>query len=164
MPTGKPGTGPHAGRKRAAYEPPRRTGSLSRAEKNLVEALAADQKSHESSLALERQVDRLARVLRRSPAAVQAELDRAKARFQARQVAYADLHFHAAQVAAAKGDAEPAQWALVQGRSIEPVAKDTTDNRVTVVVGMCLPGLRDGETDIKRPIDVTPRRLSHTDD
>jgi len=164
MPTGKPGTGPHAGRKRAANEPPRRTGSFSRAEKNLVEALAADQPSHESAAALDGQVDRLARVLRRSPAAVQAELDRAKSRFLARQEAYADLHFQAAQVAAAKGDAEPAQWALVQGRSIEPVAKDTNDNRVTVVIGMCLPGLREGDTDIKRPIDVTPRRMPQTDD
>jgi hypothetical protein len=109
MPTGKVESGPHAGRKRGPGEPPRRAGTFSRAEKNLVEALAADQPSHASEIALGRQVDRLARVLRRSPAAVQAELDRAKARFQARQVAYADLHFQAAQVAAAKGDADPAQ-------------------------------------------------------
>ena len=38
--------------------------------------------------ALSGRVDRLARVLRRSPAAVRGQLDRAKARLQARAVSY----------------------------------------------------------------------------
>ena len=35
MPTGHPGTGPYAGKKRTRQEAPRRTGALSRAEQNL---------------------------------------------------------------------------------------------------------------------------------
>jgi len=70
MPKGYPGTGPYAGRRRQLHEPPRRGGVLSKAEQNLIDALVADQPSDASESALARQVDRLARVLRRSPAAV----------------------------------------------------------------------------------------------
>jgi hypothetical protein len=107
----------------------------------VIEALAADQPSDASEVALAHNVDRLARVLRRSPAAVKAQLERAKARLQARQVAYADLHFQAATVAAARGDSRPAEWGLIHGRSIEPVNPKDAGQQVVVQVGIALPGL-----------------------
>ena len=57
-----------------------------KAEQNVIEALAADQPSDASEVALARQVERLARVLRRSPAAVNAQLARAKREQRAKQV------------------------------------------------------------------------------
>ena len=74
MPTGYPGTGPTAGRKRDRSEPPRRRGRLSDAERGMIRALALDQPGTPSAQALDRQIDRLARVLRRSPAAVRQAL------------------------------------------------------------------------------------------
>ena len=140
MPKGYPGTGPYAGRRRQAHEPARRAGVFSKAEQNLIEALAADQPSAISETALERQVDRLARVLRRSPAAVNAQLARAKAKLQARAVSYADLHHEAARNAAARGDGRPSQWALEHLRVVDPIVDKDSGSRVTVVVGMALPG------------------------
>jgi hypothetical protein len=141
MPRGYPGTGPYAGRRRQHHEIARRPGALSTAEKGLIDNVAADQLSVSSELTLERQVERLARLLRRSPAAVKAQLDRAQARLQARQVAYTDLHFEAAAIAAARGDSRPAEWALLHGRSIEPVEKKGEAFGVVVHVGAILPGL-----------------------
>lgn len=74
MPTGKPGTGPTSGRKRDRTEPPRRRGALSRTERSLIRAVALDAPGTTSAAALDRQVDRLARVLRRSPNAVRRAL------------------------------------------------------------------------------------------
>jgi len=63
MPSGYPGSGVYAGRKRSAHEPARRSGALSKAEQNIIEALFLDQPSSDSALTLARQTDRLARVL-----------------------------------------------------------------------------------------------------
>ena len=87
----------------------------------MIDALVADQPSDASETALARQVDRLARVLRRSPAAVTAQLARAKAKLQARAISYADLHHEAAKNAAARGDGRPSQWALEHLRVVEPI-------------------------------------------
>jgi hypothetical protein len=141
MPRGYPGTGPYAGRRRQAHEPPRRGGMLSKAEQNLIDALVADQPSDASEIALARQVDRLARVLRRSPAAVTAQLARAKAKLQARALSYADLHHEAAKNAAARGDGRPSQWALEHMRVVEPIINKEAGTGVTIVVGLALPGL-----------------------
>jgi hypothetical protein len=141
MPKGYPGTGPYAGRRRQAHEPARRAGVLSKAEQNVIDALAADQPSDASETALMRQVDKLARVLRRSPAAVQAQLARAKAKLQARAISYADLHHEAAKNAAARGDGRPSQWALEHLRVVEPIVDKDAGPQMTVVVGMALPGL-----------------------
>jgi hypothetical protein len=141
MPRGYPGTGPYAGRRRQAHEPPRRGGVLSKAEQNLIDALVADQPADVSETALARQVDRLARVLRRSPAAVTAQLARAKAKLQARAISYADLHHEAARNAAARGDGRPSQWALEHMRVVEPIINKDTGTGVTVFVGVALPGL-----------------------
>jgi hypothetical protein len=112
-----------------------------KAEQNVIEALAADQPSDASEVALARQVERLARVLRRSPAAVNAQLARAKAKLQARAISYADLHHEAAKNAAARGDGRPSQWALEHLRVVEPIIDKDTGPRMTVVVGVALPGL-----------------------
>src|SRR4030095_10556424 len=141
MPRGYPGTGPYAGRRRQTHEPPRRGGVLSKAEQNLIDAFVADQPSDVSETALARQVDRLARVLRRSPAAVTAQLARAKAKLQARALSYADLHHEAAKNAAARGDGRRSQWALEHMRVVEPIIDKDRGSRVTVVIGTALPGL-----------------------
>ena len=141
MPRGYPGTGPYAGRRRQTHESPRRGGGLSKAEQNLIDALVADQPSDASETALARQVDRLARVLRRSPAAVTAQLARAKAKLQARAISYADLQHEAARNAAARGDGRPSQWALEHLRVVDPIINKETGTGVTVVVGIALPGL-----------------------
>jgi hypothetical protein len=70
MAKGHPGTGPTAGRTRQAWEPPRRRGTLSIAERALIHRLAADQPGSVSEAALERRIDKLALTLRRSAAAV----------------------------------------------------------------------------------------------
>jgi hypothetical protein len=114
---------------------------LSKAEQNIIEALAADQPSDASEIALARQVDRLARVLRRSPAAVQAQLNRAKTKLQARAISYADLHHEAAKNAAARGDGRPSQWALQHLRVVDPIIDKDAGSQVTVVIGAALPGL-----------------------
>ena len=55
---------------------------------------------------------------------------------------YAELHMQAATVAASKGLAEPAQWALLHGRAVEPVQRDSNGPSVIVQVGVAtLPGL-----------------------
>lgn len=74
MPTGYPGTGPTAGRKRDRSEPPRRRGRMSQAERRLLRTVALDQPGSSSEAALERNIDRLARTLRRSPYAVRRAL------------------------------------------------------------------------------------------
>ena len=107
----------------------------------MIDALVADQPSDASETALARQVDRLARVLRRSPAAVTAQLARAKAKLQARAISYADLHHEAATNAAARGDGRPSQWALEHLRVVEPIINKDAGTGVTVVVGVALPGL-----------------------
>ena len=114
---------------------------MRKAEQNVIEALAADQPSDASEVALARQVEGLARVLRRSPAAVNAQLARAKAKLQARAISYADLHHEAAKNAAARGDGRPSQWALEHLRVVEPIIDKDTGPRMTVVVGVALPGL-----------------------
>ncbi len=141
MPKGYPGTGPYAGRRRQIHERARRAGVLSKAEQNLIDALVADQSPDASEGTVDRQVDRLARVLRRSPAAVTAQLARAKAKLQARAVSYADLHHEAARNAAARGDGRPSQWALEHMRVVEPIISKEAGMGVTVVVGVALPGL-----------------------
>ena len=80
-------------------------------------------------------------MLRRSPAAVTAQLARAKAKLQARAISYADLHHEAARNAAARGDGRPSQWALEHLRVVEPIINKDTGTGVTVVVGVALPGL-----------------------
>jgi hypothetical protein len=140
MPRGYPGTGPSAGRRRQVHEAARRAGALSKAEKNVIEALAADQPSAASEAALEQQIDRVARVLRRSPAAVKAQLDRARAKMQARAVAYADLHFQAATIAAARGDSRPAEFGLERLKVVEPIEKASGGCGMVVNV-IPLPGL-----------------------
>ncbi len=58
------------------------------------------------------------------------------------QAKYAALHWRAAVIAAAKGDATPSQWALLHGKTVEPLEKKG-DSGVTVNVGVVLPGLRE---------------------
>lgn len=58
------------------------------------------------------------------------------------QAKYAQLHWRAAVIAAGKGDATPAQWALLHGKTVEPLEKKG-DSGVTVNVGVVLPGLRE---------------------
>lgn len=56
--------------------------------------------------------------------------------------AYAALHKRAAQVAAANGDARPAQWALERMDVVKPVRQaDTPSGGFTVKIGVLLPGL-----------------------
>jgi hypothetical protein len=75
----------------------------------------------------------------------QAEVQRRAKRMMAqRTVAYANLHFTAAKVAAVKGDSKPAMEGLVWGGVVEPVAPKTEARGaggVTVYVGVKLPGL-----------------------
>ena len=54
------------------------------------------------------------------------------------QAKYARLHLIAAVNAAAKGDATPAQWALLHGKTVEPLEKKG-DTGITVNVGVMLP-------------------------
>jgi len=69
-----------------------------------------------------------------------------QARMARRALEYADLQFDAAKRAAAKGDATPAQWALLHTRVVAPVeAKSTGGHQVIVQVGMILPGLPGAE-------------------
>jgi len=77
---------------------------------------------------------------------VRAQLARARAKLEARAVNYADLHFQAATVAAARGDARPAEWGLAHLRVVEPIDKTSSAGGIVVQVGCVLPGLgRDPE-------------------
>jgi hypothetical protein len=61
------------------------------------------------------------------------------------QLHYARLLRRGAEIAASKGDTEPAQWALIHGGSVKPVEKTAqTQVGVQVFVGAVLPGLKDG--------------------
>ena len=71
----------------------------------------------------------------------------ARAILQANLPEYAELHLQAAQEAAIKGDARPAEWALSQvkagkeGQTVEPAAKTPSDSGVKVYVGINMGGI-----------------------
>lgn len=69
---------------------------------------------------------------------------RARGVLDGNMLRYAALHLDAAEKAAAKGDAEPSQWALLHGGAVEPVEKKQGPVGVQVFVGMTLPGLKEG--------------------
>lgn len=72
----------------------------------------------------------------------EAKRDAVKKKFDARQSRYADLHLEAATIAAKRGDADPAQWALLHGGVVKPLPKEAPDTGgITVNVGIALPGL-----------------------
>lgn len=75
-----------------------------------------------------------------------ARQDAAREMVQRDAVRYAKLLRQGAERAAAKGDTEPAQWALIHGGAIKPVAEKSGPNvGVQVYVGTVLPGLREGQ-------------------
>jgi hypothetical protein len=100
-------------------------------------------------------------VLRRSPAAVSAQLMRAKARLQARAVSYSDPHHQAAQVAAAKGDGRPAEWALERLRVVEPI-ESRLNTGIVVQVGCVLPGLHGSELPVVTAVPVADVTVAET--
>lgn len=82
----------------------------------------------------------IAQVLDVSPSVVAKALEDTKLAFVARMSEYADLHLAAARIAAAKGKAEPAQWALERGGAVKQPEAESSKG-VTVRVGINLPGL-----------------------
>ena len=50
-----------------------------------------------------------------------------------------DLHHQAAVIAAAKGDARAAEWALEHLRVVTPIDNGETGPRVTIIVGRRFP-------------------------
>jgi len=95
------------------------------------------------------------RVLGLSKAQVDAALDEAKLELQARAAEYARLHIQAATVAAEKGKAEPAQWALERLGVVQPPAPQPVQSGggTVIKIGIALPGLSHAAGQI---ITVTP--------
>ena len=54
---------------------------------------------------------------------------------------YADMHLVAAREAAKKGISAPCEWALLHTRTITPLEKGDVGPRISVQVGIALPGL-----------------------
>ena len=69
----------------------------------------------------------------------------AAARMANRGIRYADLHLEAAERAAAKGDAGPAQRALEGLGVLKPTERQGSGPQVVVQIGMILPGLPGAE-------------------
>lgn len=136
--------------------PSRGGGPLSNAEKAAVEALVQSVTSTETEQELQTRGRALGLALGRSSAAIRNEVIRARQRLQERAVLYADIHFQAAQVAATKGDAEPAQWALERitapaengkgvERVVQPLKSGEEQSRMpTVNIGLALGGMAAG--------------------
>jgi orotate phosphoribosyltransferase-like protein len=82
----------------------------------------------------------ISKVLDISPHTVAKALEDTKVAFVARMSEYADLHLAAARVAAAKGKAEAAQWALERGGVVKPPETESSKG-VRVQIGIALPGL-----------------------
>jgi hypothetical protein len=84
---------------------PTRKGPLTKAEKSLLQAV--DLKADVSSTA-----QTLAPVLGRTPEALRKAIREARERLTANAGLYVELHAKAAALAATRGDARPAQWAM----------------------------------------------------
>lgn len=96
----------------------------------------------------------------KDPMVGQAIRDRALAVLVERLPDYADMHFEAAKMAALKGNAEPAQWALTTVKSaggaavVEPPTKGPADaGGVKIIIGVKLGGL-ERQLDASNPVDA----------
>ena len=65
----------------------------------------------------------------------------ARARFLQNADFYSDQHKIATKNASKKGDARPAEWAMSHARVVEPLEKGDSGPRISVQVGIALPGL-----------------------
>jgi hypothetical protein len=83
------------------------------------------------------------RVLGLSKQQVDKALDDTRLEMAARASEYADIHFAAAKVAAEKGRAEPAQWALERLGVVQPeqTAAPAVAAGPVIKIGIMLPGL-----------------------
>lgn len=73
--------------------------------------------------------------------------------------AYAELHYLAAINAAEKGNAEPCEWALSHTRAVQPLEKSDVGPRISVQVGVLLPGLGAQQADGQTLPSVTVQAL-----
>lgn len=98
---------------------------------------------------LEREVKRMEHeiaAMHKTTEAMEATYATARQFLANKQFEYAQLHFEGAQVAAAKGDTRPAEWALThvkaEGQSVvEPPAKVAADTGVKVFLGIKIGGV-----------------------
>ena len=70
-----------------------------------------------------------------------AALRAAKEKLENAAEEYADLHLLGTRCAAIKGNTAPAEWALTHTRAIAPIEKGDNGPRISVQVGIALPGL-----------------------
>jgi hypothetical protein len=85
----------------------------------------------------------------------------ARAILQERLPEYADLHWKAAQAAAEKGDARPAEWALQSVKAgkasvVEPPPKVPAEAGVKVFVGVNIGGIPQSATEVAIDTSATP--------
>jgi hypothetical protein len=83
--------------------------------------------------------------LHRSVEYIEGLARQARAILESRLPAYADLHFHAAEVAALSGDSRPAEWALTHIKAgkeevVRPPAKTAPEAGVKVFIGVKIDG------------------------
>lgn len=140
------------GRKPGPPKPPLKPGSLTQAEHAAVDALVMSSEPGETEEQFQERTKALSLALRKSTAAIKSAVPKARERLQERALSYADLHFEAAQIAAMKGDASPAQWALERikdkdekGKTqhiVAPVKSEDNGPRLpTVNIGVMLGGI-----------------------
>lgn len=92
------------------------------------------------------------RVLGLTKATVDEILDGTALELKARAREYLDIHLAAARVAAEKGRAEPAQWALERAGVVQPQPVAAPSGGTNIMIGIRLPGLA---PDAGQVIEVT---------
>jgi hypothetical protein len=141
---------------------PKRTGVITKVEKDLIARVVADQ----SSEMTERQINALAVVTRRSKALVKKAVEEAHETFVDRSKRYVDIHLATVEQAFAKGTdkglevaQKGSQWAIEniseQGARIVEKKSDDTSTGTRIMIGVALGGTKTPLT--HGVIDITKR-------
>lgn len=158
----KPGPKPKRKKRKDAGKPrkstiqklgPGRSGPMSAPEKELIERFLLARPEGEEINTATKRAKALAVVMGRSTETVRRAIVSAAQRLAERSEEYTDMHFVAAKIAAAKGDAAPSQWALerisAEGeegkgriRIIEPLKTEGDAPQMpTINIGLALGGI-----------------------
>lgn len=86
-------------------------------------------------------VPRIAESLGRSPNAIRRYIADARELLDSAAADYVAIHRKAAETAAEKGDARPAEWMLERTGVVKPESKTPESKGFTVKIGVILPGL-----------------------
>lgn len=128
--------------KRATRAKPKRTGSITQAEKEFVSKFVMDQPAEIAPV----QVNALARVLRRSKEAVRSMVEEARENFVAGAGRYVEIHRQATEAALSNGDpkslevaARSAQWALTNisaegSRIVDKASTESSGSKIYIGV------------------------------